>query len=236
MTPQARSAYARTAEFVPSGATRGSVVELEPVTRRVPAAWEFQKRLLDVALALLVLLLLAPLLIAAAVAIVIVSPGSPFFAQERVGKDGRRFRLWKLRTMVDGAHLQHDELRPYSEVDGPVFKIRNDPRLHPLGKILRRTSIDELPNLVNVLRGDMSIVGPRPPLPSEVAHYDRFALRRLTVKPGITCLWQISGRSNVSFDEWMRLDNLYIDTWTPLGDLAIIARTVPAVIVGEGAH
>jgi lipopolysaccharide/colanic/teichoic acid biosynthesis glycosyltransferase len=101
---------------------------------------------------------------------------------------------------------------------------------------LRRTSIDEIPNLINVMRGEMSVVGPRPPLPSEVEHYDQFALRRLTVKPGLTCLWQIGGRSNLSFDEWMRLDNLYIDTWSPLGDLAIVARTIPAVLRGVGAH
>jgi lipopolysaccharide/colanic/teichoic acid biosynthesis glycosyltransferase len=108
--------------------------------------------------------------------------------------------------------------------------------LHPLGKLLRRTSIDELPNLVNVLLGEMSIVGPRPPLPSEVEHYDDFALRRLSVKPGITCLWQINGRSNVSFETWMELDNAYIDTWSPLLDLTIVARTIPAVLRGEGAH
>jgi lipopolysaccharide/colanic/teichoic acid biosynthesis glycosyltransferase len=137
---------------------------------------------------------------------------------------------------VEGAHLQHSALLEFNEVDGPAFKIRNDPRLHPLGKLLRRTSIDELPNLINVLRGEMSIVGPRPPLPSEVDHYDEPAYRRLSVKPGVTCLWQISGRSNLSFDEWMRLDNLYIDTWSPLGDLLIVARTIPAVVRGEGAH
>jgi lipopolysaccharide/colanic/teichoic acid biosynthesis glycosyltransferase len=172
----------------------------------------------------------------AALAIVAVSPGRPFFRQERIGKNGRAFRLYKLRTMVPGAHLQHSEMHHLNEVAGPVLKIRNDPRLHPLGKLLRRTSLDELPNLINVLRGEMSIVGPRPPLPSEVAHYDEVALRRLSVKPGITCLWQISGRSNVAFDEWMRLDNLYIDTWSPLGDLAIVLRTIPAVVRGEGAH
>ena len=182
------------------------------------------------------LVLTAPLLAVAALAISVVSPGSPLFAQERVGKDGRRFKLYKLRTMVDGAHLQHSSLLEFNEVDGPAFKIRNDPRLHPLGKLLRRTSIDELPNLINVLRGEMSIVGPRPPLPSEVEHYDEAAHRRLSVKPGVTCLWQISGRSKLSFDEWMKLDNQYIDTWTPLGDLAIVARTIPAVVRGEGAH
>lgn len=204
--------------------------------RRVPESWWASKRLLDIALAGTAIVLFSPVVALAALGIVCVSRGSPFFLQERVGRSGRRFRLFKLRTMVDGAHLAHDDLRPQSEVDGPVFKIRNDPRLHPLGKLLRRTSIDELPNLLNVLRGEMSIVGPRPPLPGEVAHYDEFANRRLTVKPGITCLWQISGRSNLFFDEWMRLDNLYIDTWTPLGDLAIVAKTIPAVLRGEGAH
>jgi lipopolysaccharide/colanic/teichoic acid biosynthesis glycosyltransferase len=114
--------------------------------------------------------------------------------------------------------------------------MRDDPRLHALGSFLRRTSIDELPNFVNVLFGDMSVVGPRPPLPEEVAHYDAYALRRLLVQTGITCLWQISGRSELSFEEWMELDNRYIDSWTPLKDLSIIARTVPAVIRGNGAH
>ncbi len=204
--------------------------------RAVPPSWLVVKRVLDLAVAGTTLVLAAPLIALAALGIVCVSPGSPFFLQERVGKDGRRFRLCKLRTMIDGAHLTHDEMRPLSDVDGPVLKIRNDPRLHRLGKLLRRTSIDELPNLVNVLRGDLSLVGPRPPLVCEVRSYDDFARRRLTVKPGITCLWQISGRSNVSFDEWMRLDNRYIDTWTPLGDLVILLKTVPAVVAGEGAH
>jgi len=204
--------------------------------RSVPASWHFLKRATDVALGGAALLALSPLVALAAAGIVMVSPGSPFFLQERVGKDGRRFKLFKLRTMVDGAHQRHTEMRDLNEVAGPVFKIRNDPRLHPLGKLLRRTSIDELPNLVNVLLGEMSIVGPRPPLPSEVEHYDDFALRRLSVKPGITCLWQINGRSNVSFETWMELDNAYIDTWSPLLDLTIVARTIPAVLRGEGAH
>jgi lipopolysaccharide/colanic/teichoic acid biosynthesis glycosyltransferase len=178
----------------------------------------------------------APLFLLAAVAISIVSPGPPMFLQTRVGKNGRTFRLFKFRTMDVGAHLLHDEMRPFSEVDGPVLKIRNDPRLHALGSILRRTSIDELPNFINVLRGEMSVVGPRPPLPCEVEHYDEHAMRRLTVKPGVTCLWQINGRSTVSFEHWMHLDNEYIDTWTPMRDLSIIARTIPAVIRGIGAH
>jgi lipopolysaccharide/colanic/teichoic acid biosynthesis glycosyltransferase len=204
--------------------------------RHVPESWKAAKRAIDVTIAGTLLVASAPLVALAVAAIAVVSPGPAFFLQERVGKNGRPFKLWKLRTMVDGAHLQHSELRERSEVEGPVFKIRNDPRLHPLGKLLRRTSIDELPNLINVLRGEMSIVGPRPPLPCEVEDYDEFAQRRLIVKPGITCLWQVSGRSNVSFDEWMRLDNLYIDTWSPLGDLWIVLRTIPSVIFGEGAH
>jgi lipopolysaccharide/colanic/teichoic acid biosynthesis glycosyltransferase len=206
------------------------------VRRVVPRSWATLKRAMDLTVAIVALVLSMPVIALAALGIACVSPGSPFFTQERVGKDGRAFRLFKLRTMIEGAHLIHDDLHPFSEVDGPVFKIRNDPRLHPLGKMLRRTSIDELPNLVNVLRGDMSVVGPRPPLPREVARYDEFARRRLTVKPGITCLWQISGRSNLSFDEWMRLDNRYIDTWSPWGDFVILLKTVPAVLRGEGAH
>jgi lipopolysaccharide/colanic/teichoic acid biosynthesis glycosyltransferase len=204
--------------------------------RAVPGSWHASKRCIDVIGAAAGLLLAAPLIAIAALAIKCVSSGSPFFAQERVGYDGRRFRLFKLRTMHNGAHLEHERLQPLSEVSGPVFKMRNDPRLHALGSLLRRTSIDELPNLVNVLRGEMALVGPRPPLPSEVEHYDRIALRRLSVKPGITCLWQISGRSNVDFETWMEMDNRYVDTWTPWGDVGIILRTVPAVIRGEGAH
>ena len=144
--------------------------------------------------------------------------------------------MLQLRTMVNGAHALRHSVMHLNEVDGPVFKIRNDPRLHPLGRFLRRTSIDELPNLVNVVLGDMSLVGPRPALPSEVEHYDAIALRRLSVPQGVTCLWQINGRSDVSFEHWMELDNRYVDSWTPLGDLLIIAKTVPAVLRRDGAH
>jgi len=204
--------------------------------RHVPKWWFGAKRVIDVGTALAVLALTSPILILSAAAIVLVSPGSPFFLQTRVGKSGRTFRMWKFRTMEEGAHLLHERMLPLSEVDGPVLKIRNDPRLHVLGAFLRRTSIDELPNFVNVLLGEMSAVGPRPPLPSEVARYDERAMRRLSTKPGVTCLWQINGRSNVSFEHWMELDNRYIDTWTPIGDLSIIVRTIPAVIRGDGAH
>ena len=204
--------------------------------RRVPAWWHAAKRATDLVVAGVALLVTAPLLIVAAVAIAVVSPGPPLFFQTRVGKDGRTFRMFKFRTMENGAHLLHERMLPLSEVDGPVLKIRDDPRRHLVGGFLRRTSIDELPNFFNVLRGEMSVVGPRPPLPTEVEHYDELAKRRLSVKPGITCLWQISGRSNVSFEQWMELDNRYIDTWSPWRDLWIVIRTIPAVIRGDGAH
>jgi lipopolysaccharide/colanic/teichoic acid biosynthesis glycosyltransferase len=204
--------------------------------RRVPRAWEFSKRCIDVSVSALVLTTTAPLVLAAMAAIAAVTWGSPIFMQERVGRNGRTFMMFKLRTMVCGAHLLHDHMRPFSEVDGPVFKMRDDPRLHVLGAFLRRTSIDEIPNFLNVLRGEMAVVGPRPPLPSEVANYDDYARQRLEVKPGVTCLWQISGRSALSFDAWMALDNAYIEHWSPLLDLSIIVRTIPAVIRGIGAH
>jgi lipopolysaccharide/colanic/teichoic acid biosynthesis glycosyltransferase len=207
-----------------------------PYTRPIPLWWRAAKRLTDIVFSLGILIVTLPLMLLAMIGIVLVSPGSPFFMQERVGENGRRFKIFKLRTMVDGAHLMLDDVRHLNEADGPVFKIRNDPRLHLLGPVLRRTSLDEFPNFINVLLGDMSVVGPRPPLPREVEHYDQHATLRLTIKPGITCLWQISGRSNLSFEDWVELDREYIETWTPWGDLAIIARTVPAVIRGNGAH
>ena len=204
--------------------------------RAVPAHWYALKRGLDVLIGGAAAIVSLPVVAIAALGVVVVSPGSPFFMQERVGLDGRRFKMVKLRTMIVDAERFAKDIEHLNEVPGPVFKIKCDPRLHPLGALLRRTSIDELPNFFNVLRGEMAIVGPRPPLPSEVANYAPDALLRLTVKPGITCLWQISGRSNVPFHEWVELDRTYIETWTPLGDLGIIARTIPAVLRGIGAH
>jgi lipopolysaccharide/colanic/teichoic acid biosynthesis glycosyltransferase len=207
-----------------------------PGEREVPESWTALKRWIDVVAGSLLLVISAPAVILAALAIACVTGGTPFFAQERVGMHGRRFKMFKLRTMVNGAHALRHSVMHLNEVDGPVFKIRNDPRLHPLGRFLRRTSIDELPNFVNVVLGDMSLVGPRPALPSEVAHYDAIALRRLSVPQGITCLWQVNGRSDVSFEHWMELDNQYVDSWTPIGDLLIIAKTLPAVLRRDGAH
>ena len=202
----------------------------------VPRSWHVIKRVIDVTVSIGVLAVTAPVVAVAMIGITAVTGGAPIFAQQRVGRNGQLFCMYKLRTMVRGAHLLHDDMRPFSEVDGPVFKMRDDPRLHALGAFLRRTSIDEIPNFVNVLRGEMAGVGPRPPLPCEVANYDDNARRRLAVKPGVTCLWQISGRSQLTFEAWMALDNAYIERWSPLLDLSIIARTVPAVIRGIGAH
>lgn len=207
-----------------------------PAGRQVPVAWHTLKRGIDVVLGALLLIVTAPIVALAALAIACVTGGTPFFAQERVGMHGRRFKMFKLRTMVNGAHAMRQSVMHLNEVDGPVFKIRNDPRLHPLGRFLRRTSIDELPNLINVVRGEMALVGPRPALPSEVEHYDALARRRLSVPQGVTCLWQINGRSDVSFEHWMELDNRYVEEWTPLGDLLIVAKTIPAVLRRNGAH
>lgn len=204
--------------------------------REVPRSWWVAKRAIDLAVGTCLLCLAAPVIAIAALAIVCVDGGSPFYVQERVGKGGRIFRMYKLRTMVQGAHEMRDDVQHLNEADGPVFKIHNDPRCHPLGKFLRRTSIDELPNLVNVVRGDIALVGPRPALPSEVENYEPYALRRLLVPQGVTCLWQIGGRSALSFVEWMELDSRYVDEWSPLGDLAIIARTIPAVLRRDGAR
>ncbi len=206
------------------------------MVRHVPAHWWTIKRLIDVFLGCALLLLALPVIAVAAIAVFAVTGSSPFFAQERVGRNGVIFMMFKLRTMVNNAHEMRAEVMHLNEADGPVFKIRNDPRLHPLGGFLRRTSIDELPNLFNVVIGDMSLVGPRPALSSEVLHYDAYAMRRLSVPQGVTCLWQINGRSEVAFDEWMHLDNRYVNEWTPLGDLLLILKTIPAVLFKEGAH
>ena len=204
--------------------------------REVPNYWWGLKRILDLILGSVLLVLTLPIVLPAAIAIVIVTGGSPIFAQERVGQNGRRFKMFKLRTMVKNAHELRDQLMHLNEVDGPVFKIRKDPRLHPLGSFLRRTSIDELPNLINVICGDIALVGPRPALPCEIEHYNNAARRRLLVPQRVTCLWQINGRSDVSFEHWMELDNRYVDMWTPWGDLTIIAKTIPAVLRKDGAH
>lgn len=196
----------------------------------------FVKRLMDLALGSLLLLLGLPLMAVVALLIKLTSPGPVFYRQTRCGLFGRRFTLVKFRSMIHGAEDVLWEIRHLNEMSGPVFKMRNDPRVTPLGRFLRKSSIDELPQLWNVLRGEMSLVGPRAPLPEEVDYYTNGQRRRLSVKPGITCLWQVSGRSEIDFDQWMDLDLRYIDNWSLFLDLKILLKTFPVVLFGRGAH
>jgi exopolysaccharide biosynthesis polyprenyl glycosylphosphotransferase len=194
------------------------------------------KRILDVTVAACALLLLAPILLIAAIGIKLTSPGPVFFLQERIGMNKRRFKIYKLRTMVPDAEKLMSALEKDNEAGGPVFKMKNDPRITRIGRALRKSSVDELPQLFNVLRGDMSLVGPRPlPVRDYEGFNEDWQRRRFSVKPGITCLWQVNGRSGVSFDQWMLLDLQYMDEWSLWLDLKILAKTVPAVIKGEGA-
>ena len=193
------------------------------------------KRVIDVLIATTLMVLSAPILGIAALAIKLETSGPVLFRQKRCGLNGRVFDVLKLRSMSADAEKRRGELIELNEMDGPVFKIRNDPRVTRVGRWLRRLSIDELPQLWNVLRGEMSLVGPRPPIPGEVDHYDVAQRRRLSMRPGLTCLWQVEGRNTIGFDEWVQLDLDYIDRWSLRLDLAILARTVPAVMKGTGA-
>ncbi len=193
------------------------------------------KRMLDLALAFSLLVAALPAMIAICVAIKVTSPGSVLFRQVRCGLNGRRFTIYKFRTMFEGAEQRRRELEHLNEMDGPVFKVRRDPRVTRVGRLLRRYSLDELPQLWNVVLGDMSLVGPRPAIPEEVAQYESWQRRRLSMRPGITCLWQVSGRNEIDFERWIELDLEYIDSWSPLLDLKILARTVPVVLSGRGA-
>jgi exopolysaccharide biosynthesis polyprenyl glycosylphosphotransferase len=194
------------------------------------------KRAIDVVGAAFLLVVSSPIFLAAGLVVGLSSPGPIIFRQRRFGLNKRQFAMYKFRTMVVEAEALQSSLEMRNEASGPVFKIREDPRVTRVGRILRRTSIDELPQLVNVLRGEMSLVGPRP-LPARDVH--RFAeaalMRRFSVRPGITCLWQVSGRSTLSFDDWIQLDLKYIDDWSLALDWQILARTIPAVLHGEGA-
>jgi exopolysaccharide biosynthesis polyprenyl glycosylphosphotransferase len=197
----------------------------------------FQKRAFDFCFSLAALVATAPVLIAAAIWIKATSKGPVFYRAERIGLDGKPFTMLKFRTMVDGADTQIERLLPLNEgAGGMLFKIRRDPRVTPVGRVLRRFSIDELPQFINVLKQDMSVVGPRPPLRREVENYDGQVKRRLLVKPGVTGLWQVSGRSDLSWEDSVRLDLSYVDNWSMAGDLMIIARTLKAVMSSDGAY
>jgi exopolysaccharide biosynthesis polyprenyl glycosylphosphotransferase len=194
------------------------------------------KRLLDIFVSSLLLILLAPIFMIVAILIKLERSGPVFFSQDRVGLNKRLFRMYKFRTMVGDAEKRQFELESLNEADGPVFKIKNDPRITRLGKYLRKASIDELPQLLNVLKGDMSLVGPRPLPIRDYQGFDQdWVRRRFSVRPGITCLWQVNGRSSVSFKEWMELDLHYIDHWSLWLDVKLLAKTIPAVLRGVGA-
>jgi exopolysaccharide biosynthesis polyprenyl glycosylphosphotransferase len=193
------------------------------------------KRLTDIVISALALIICLPIFAAIAIAIKLDDGGPVFFAQVRVGLRGKKFFMYKFRSMCVDAEQKRKELLHLNEMSGPVFKLKHDPRVTRVGRFIRRTSLDELPQLWNVLKGDMSLVGPRPPLPYEVDQYDYPHRRRLSVKPGLTCLWQISGRNNIDFDRWMDLDMAYIDNWSYLNDLKIIAKTIPAILKRTGA-
>lgn len=201
-------------------------------------SWQYRvsKRALDVLFALAGLTLLLPLLPLIVVLIKLDSPGPVLFAQRRVGRHGRLFTCYKFRSMVKDAEALKSELAELNEATGAAFKIRRDPRITVVGGFLRRSSLDEVPQLINVLMGHMSIVGPRPQIPTEVELYETWHRQRLKVRPGVTCLWQIAGRSHIGFDEWMRLDLEYVRRRCMRLDLWIIFRTLPAVIARKGAY
>ena len=193
------------------------------------------KRLFDIVSSACALLLLSPLMLTVAVLIKVTSRGPILFKQVRVGQHGHPFNMLKFRSMVVNAEALKAKLMAQNEQKGPVFKMKRDPRITGIGAFIRKFSIDELPQLINVLRGEMSIVGPRPPVPSEVAKYEAWQRRRLSVRPGLTCVWQVSGRNQISFEEWMYLDMQYIDHWTLAHDFQLILKTVPVVLTGRGA-
>ena len=198
--------------------------------------WQlFIKRAMDIALSLLFLIVTSPVYAIAALAIKLTSRGPVFFHQIRCGLNGRKFTLYKFRSMIVGAEVKKKLVEKMNEMDGPVFKVKHDPRITRVGRVIRKLSIDELPQFLNVLKGDMSIVGPRPPLPVEVEMYELWQRRRLSFKPGITCKWQVSGRNHINFERWMEMDLEYIDSWSLWLDIKILFKTFLVVLTGYGA-
>jgi exopolysaccharide biosynthesis polyprenyl glycosylphosphotransferase len=214
-----------------AGQIMPNCLDLEPIR----ISYVKRKRLLDIFGSLFLLILLALPMLVIALLVKLTSPGPVLYRSLRVGRGGKLFLFLKFRSMRSDAEVHKAELECMNEKDGPIFKMRNDPRITPIGRILRRYSLDELPQLLNVLKGEMSLVGPRPPIPAEVLQYDNFARERLRVKPGITCYWQIMGRSNLSFQEWMELDHRYIRDMSLWTDIKIVLQTPKAVLRGEGA-
>jgi lipopolysaccharide/colanic/teichoic acid biosynthesis glycosyltransferase len=199
-------------------------------------AYCFFKRTIDLVCSLVGLVVLSPIFLVIAILIRTESKGNSIFSQERVGKDGKRFKMYKFRSMVANAEELKDKLYHKNEMCGPMFKMKEDPRVTKVGKFIRKTSIDELPQLVNVLKGDMSLVGPRPSLPKEVIKFEDWMMTRLSVKPGLTCYWQVSGRSDIGFEEWMELDVRYVRERNTLVDIGLIFRTFGVFFGDEHAR
>ena len=218
--------------------TERSTLE-ETVQRRVKPkviTYRKRKRLLDIFGSMFLIVVLSPLMLVIAALVKWTSRGPVFYSSKRIGLCGRVFDFYKFRSMYSDADARLPDVLESNEKDGPIFKMQNDPRITRVGRFLRRTSLDELPQLLNVFRGDMSLVGPRPPLPKEVEKYDEYAMERLSVRPGMTCYWQIMGRSNLTFEMWMELDHRYLEEMSVLTDLKILLKTPLAVLKGDGAY
>ncbi len=197
--------------------------------------YEFVKRIFDILASCAALVVLSPIFLATAIAVK-TDGGKAFYTQDRAGKNNKTFKMYKFRSMCPDAEKLRDELMQYNEMDGPVFKMKNDPRITKVGKFIRKYSIDELPQLVNILKGDMSVVGPRPPLLGEVEQYDSYQMQRLLIKPGLTCFWQAYGRSELSFVDWMNMDMQYIKRRGVMLDIKLIVKTIFAVLFKRGAY
>ena len=199
--------------------------EIVQIYRKENLLYNISKRSLDFIASLVGLILLSPLLAVVAILIKLESQGPIIFSQKRIGLNGKEFKMYKFRSMVQNAEELKEKLRKQNEMSGPMFKMKNDPRVTKVGRFIRKTSIDELPQLINVLKGDMSLVGPRPSLPKEVKEFETWMIRRLDVKPGLTCYWQVSGRNNIDFEDWMKLDIKYVEERNFLLDLKLIFKT-----------
>ncbi len=211
-------------------------LEIESESSMEFSLYEVIKRLIDVVCSFLGVLVLSPLFIIIAIIIKTTSKGPVFFSQKRVGKNGKEFDMYKFRSMVVNAEELKEKLAAQNEMSGPMFKMKDDPRVTKVGKFIRKTSLDELPQLWNVLKGDMSLVGPRPSLPKEVAQFEEWMYKRLEVKPGLTCYWQVSGRNNIDFEDWMKLDIKYVEERSTWVDVKLIFKTVGVLFGDKNAH
>lgn len=211
------------------------IIYLDDFRLRPKPVYDFFKRFFDIVLSIAAIIVLSPVMLIVGILVFLQDFHNPFFVQTRMTRDGKKFKMLKFRSMCINAEDQLSDLMEQNEVDGPAFKMENDPRVTKIGRFIRKTSIDELPQLFNILVGSMSIVGPRPPIPSEVEEYTPYQMKRLSVKSGLTCYWQCSGRSNVGFDEWMSMDIQYIRERSLFTDFKIILKTFKAVLMRDGA-